>query len=262
MDRALCHACRHNIIFSTIFSSPFASFIDPAMVWIPWRSEAYEKVGLDHDSSNDDPKSRTSMVTETKILWILTSLNLTILGLVLFGGHIVLQSHVALPSTHSSLSSSSQEIPISITQCGTTPSEARARGCRFESNNLAWVPPECYDEQLSAEWDAQDWDYALNSSQTPVSKSKVLQGELEAVWVTWGQHIAHCALLVRKYQRAVMFNWPLDNWTSSYEHTAHCAKSYTDWKLMAHPQKMNAVVNLKFPTCGYEWKEGILGAAS
>lgn len=231
------------------------------MVWTPWRSEAtYEKVGLDHDSTNHDPGIIGSTKPESKILWILVSLNLTILGVVVFGGHIIVQSQLAQPLQPFSLSSLSQDIPISVTHCGTTPSEARSRGCRFESNNLAWIPPECYDEQLSLEWDAQDWFYALNSSKTRISKSQVLQGDLEHVWVTWSQHIAHCALLVRKYQRAVMFNWPMDNWTSSYEHTAHCAKSYTEWKLMAEPQKLNAVVNLKFPTCGYEWKKGILGA--
>lgn len=189
------------------------------------------------------------------ILYILISLNFSILSLVLIGGHVILQSQLAQPTRY--LLSTSQHIPVSISHCGTTPSEARKLGCRFESNNLAWVPPECYDEQLGAEWDAQDWLYAVNSSKTPVSKSEVLEGDLEHVWVTWGQHIAHCALLVRKYQRAVMFNWPLDNWTSSYEHTAHCARSYTEWKLMKDPQSLNAVVNLKFPTCGYEWKGGI-----
>ena len=233
------------------------------MSWTPWRHEAtYEKVRPQHDCTNQQAESTTSLARKSNVLYLLFPLNFTILTLLLVGGHIILHSRVSQSLQHSSLSSLPQNIPIPITQCGKTPAEARALGCRFESNNLAWVPPECYDEQLSAEWDAEDWFYGVNSSKTPITKSELLEGNLDHVWVTWGQHIAHCALLVRKFQRAVMFNWPLDNWTSSYEHTAHCARSYTEWKLMAHPQEVNAVVKLKFPACGYEWKDNIPEANS
>eukprot|EP00249_Psilotum_nudum_P027933 c36202_g1_i1 orf=1-456(+) len=37
-------------------------------------------------------------------------------------------------------------------QCGTTPEEARSRGCIFEVTLSLWVPEECYDRELEEEY--------------------------------------------------------------------------------------------------------------
>lgn len=230
------------------------------MAWTLWRQKAkYSRVALDHEPVIEKPRSATTTTTTPKTVYLLVSLNLAILALLLIGGQIILHLHdLANPLKDTSSSSSpSRNIPIPLTHCGSTPTQARALGCLFESNNLAWVPPVCYDASLATEWDAQPWVYAVGPTQTPVSKERVLAGDLERVWVTWGQHVAHCALLVRKFQRAVMFNLPMDNWTSSLGHTEHCARSFTEWRFMREPERLNAVVVLKFPSCGYEWQEGI-----
>ncbi|PSN59927.1 hypothetical protein BS50DRAFT_475036, partial [Corynespora cassiicola Philippines] len=119
-----------------------------------------------------------------------------------------------------------------ITWCGSTPEEARALGCRFESHNFAWTPPDCYDEALNARWDSKDWGYSRNPEGTDmISREEVLQGDLKWAYVTLNQHMSHCVLIWQKYQRAVMFNRPADNWTTSFPHTYHCGQFMVQWDL-------------------------------
>ncbi|KAA8620526.1 hypothetical protein TUN199_08946 [Pyrenophora tritici-repentis] len=179
--------------------------------------------------------SFAKLSSNIKLLYLLISLNFAILALVIIGGSVIRQQ----PDVEVS-ASTSRNLPIPIAHCGATPAAARARGCIFESNNLAWVPPQCYDHELGDEWDAKNWSYAYGDDKELVSKEQVFQGEFDYLWVTWGQHIAHCALMVRKFQRAVFHNWPMDNWTSSLAHTDHCAGSFVEWDLMASPDAVNA----------------------
>ncbi|PVH91310.1 hypothetical protein DM02DRAFT_546082, partial [Periconia macrospinosa] len=142
-----------------------------------------------------------------------------------------------------------------ISQCGSSPEEARSLNCRFELHNFAWVPPECYDTELADEWDrAETWQFSRNDNGTdPITKQEALRGDLPEAWVPWGQHLAHCALIWKKYKRSVMFNRPMDNWTSSYMHTAHCATNLIRWDL--DPSSFNSRLHLKFPVCDYRWRE-------
>jgi len=60
--------------------------------------------------------------------------------------------------------------------------------------------------------------------------------------------------VVRKYQRAVMMNRPMDNWTSSYPHMTHCTRNFLEWDIK--PWDYNSILHLKFPTCDYSWRDG------
>ncbi|GKT50026.1 uncharacterized protein ColSpa_10207 [Colletotrichum spaethianum] len=148
----------------------------------------------------------------------------------------------------------------SIESCGTTPGEARARGCLFELHNFAWVPPACYDHELADTWDADDgWLFSHNMEGTDlIPKEVALRGELPAAWVPWSQHLAHCALIWRKFQRAVSFGWPMDNWTSSYSHTDHCATNLIRRDL--EEASFNSLLYLKYPTCDFRWRTPITPA--
>ncbi|KAF6806296.1 hypothetical protein CMUS01_14403 [Colletotrichum musicola] len=139
-------------------------------------------------------------------------------------------------------------------QCGTTPAEARARGCRFELHNFAWIPAACYDDELADERDAQGgWLFSTDENGTKlIPKEVAFRGELSAAWVPWSQHLAHCALIWRKFHRAVAFGRPMDSWTSSYSHTNHCA-----WNLVRKDldgSAFNSLLHLKFPDCDYRWR--------
>ncbi|KAK2020699.1 hypothetical protein LX32DRAFT_715619 [Colletotrichum zoysiae] len=141
----------------------------------------------------------------------------------------------------------------SITTCGSTPDEARMRGCRFESHNFAWTPKECYDEELNQQWDSKPWGYSRDPKGIDlISPSEVLKGDLEWAYVTLNQHMSHCVLIWQKYQRAVMFNRPADNWTTSFAHTQHCGHMLVQWDL--NHSEYNSILYTKYVSCGYDWK--------
>lgn len=152
-----------------------------------------------------------------------------------------------------------------IAHCGSTPGEARALGCKFEVHNFAWVSPDCYDDELAAEWDADpSWTFARSMTADPeisppdlYTREEGDSGDLQSAVVPWRQHVAHCAFIVRKYQRAVMMNWPMDNWTYSYPHMKHCVDNFLNWDI--RPWDYNSVLHLKFPVCDYRWQDQPVG---
>ncbi|QDS71058.1 hypothetical protein FKW77_008669 [Venturia effusa] len=47
-------------------------------------------------------------------------------------------------------------------QCGSTPSEAKAKGCIFDPITYAWLPERCYDHKLADEWRKQNFKLYAN----------------------------------------------------------------------------------------------------
>ncbi|KAK5632499.1 hypothetical protein RRF57_008213 [Xylaria bambusicola] len=44
--------------------------------------------------------------------------------------------------------------------CGSTPEEAKARGCHFDTISFCWLPSECYDRKLVDSFEAtRNWHY-------------------------------------------------------------------------------------------------------
>jgi hypothetical protein len=139
---------------------------------------------------------------------------------------------------------------VKISTCGQTPDEARAKGCLFESHNFAWTPPECYDKELNAIWDSQNWGYSRNAEGTDIiPQEEVLLGDLKWAYVTLNQHLSHCILIWQKYQRAVMFNRPADNWTTSFAHTYHCGHMLVQWDL--NHSAYDSILYTKYVSCDY-----------
>jgi hypothetical protein len=141
-----------------------------------------------------------------------------------------------------------------IMDCGSSPEEARARGCRFESHNFAWTPSECYDEELNALWDSKTWLYSRDNQGTSlISQHEILQGDIKWAYVTLNQHMSHCVLIWQKYQRAVILNRPADNWTTSFQHTNHCGQLLVQWDL--NHSDFNSILYTKYVSCSHTWKK-------
>lgn len=92
-------------------------------------------------------------------------------------------------------------------QCGTTPAEARARGCVFETMGFSWLPKECSDPTIEAEfieftgtglkyW--RDMDYTME-----VPLEEVQRGDGPIFFVKSDYHRAHCAFLFKKMHTAI-----------------------------------------------------------
>lgn len=141
--------------------------------------------------------------------------------------------------------------------CGTTAEEARKRGCLFEIHNFAWVPPQCYDDELGQDWNSYNgWEFSWAANDSSATNESFVQqcrnGDVEAAWVPWYQHMAHCSFILKKYLRSVMFDRPMDNWTSNWHHNEHCTNMMA--RPNVNPNLFNSLLHLKFPVCDYSWK--------
>ncbi|KAJ9606025.1 hypothetical protein H2200_009874 [Cladophialophora chaetospira] len=112
--------------------------------------------------------------------------------------------------------------------CGSTPTEAVARGCSFDTLSFAWQTPECYDAELMAEWEStvrsNGWQYyADKAGKRPVPYETAFRGTYN-LWVEWDLHIMHCTYMWRQMHRAFALTGFIDSHLSSYNHTLHCQK--------------------------------------
>lgn len=145
---------------------------------------------------------------------------------------------VTIPT--SSLTIPGHPYPLS---CGPTPEAARAKNCIFDIMSYAWLPPPCYDHNLTTAFITSKsrsisltgkggkhksstgegngkvkvngggggqtlstgWRYYQNwSDKTPLDSSVVERGDVESVYVTWEWHLEHCLFMWRKMHRSLL----------------------------------------------------------
>lgn len=147
-------------------------------------------------------------------------------------------------------------LPITI-DCGTSPSMAVSRGCKFQLWSYSWVPLPCYDELLDAaflEIQTKDsWGYFLNiDGKENVEIASVLAGDRNDLFSTWGQHYWHCAFYQRKYFRMVENpKIAKTNRDLEHHHALHCQNWLAD--PFKYPwEKININLTVGFNTC-YPW---------
>ncbi|KAK5652846.1 hypothetical protein OQA88_9512 [Cercophora sp. LCS_1] len=137
------------------------------------------------------------------------------------------------------------------TSCGNTPTETRARNCRFDILSFAWQTPECYDAELMSDFIAYPdsaWLFYRddNSTSDVVSLEQALQGD-ESLWVDWYYHIVHCTFIWRQMHRAYEVRGWIDSHLDSYRHTLHCQKTLLDRD--TDMGRVNVAAVVKYPTC-------------
>lgn len=229
--------------------------------------------GSDHDDGNDDPAQQRESDTHSFLKpnsstrHLASNFRSTFLGLFLVIGILVLTGSAwtrlqhQLEQIQAELSTSTrQKLPPFSKNCGTSPSEARSRGCRFEMHNFAWVPSECYDHELGDEWDSNlNWGFSRSANDSTDTDehfvAEARAGNVSAAWVPWRQHMAHCALILKKYLRSVSHDRPMDNFTANWNHAKHC----TDMMLKRDidPMMYNSLLHVKYPACDYAWRPRI-----
>ncbi|TLS26757.1 hypothetical protein PpBr36_04828 [Pyricularia pennisetigena] len=85
------------------------------------------------------------------------------------------------------------------TPCGTTPHEAVAKGCRFESYTATWQLPQCYDKDLDEEFRAlRPWKFYLDRNGTKEVSLAELEAGTVSAWTTWEFHLWQCAFYWKK----------------------------------------------------------------
>jgi len=116
-------------------------------------------------------------------------------------------------------------IPIGIiTECGSTPEEARERGCIFDVMMQLWCPAECYDGNLSERFLASGkWTWWADAGATTVISDEDMKlGEHDRVYVSADYHKQHCIFAWEKLVRALRNKWPLIEQLISVDHAMHC----------------------------------------
>ncbi|EIT81792.1 hypothetical protein AO1008_05414 [Aspergillus oryzae 100-8] len=99
--------------------------------------------------------------------------------------------------------------------CGSSTSEARAAGCRFDSTTFTWVPPACFGEPLMEEFlGSKNWTWSLDDF--------AREGDFESLYTTMDYHVTHCAYAWKKLHRS-LFSGDLshiDGYTASTASTS------------------------------------------
>ncbi|KAH8881131.1 hypothetical protein GQ53DRAFT_888837 [Thozetella sp. PMI_491] len=138
--------------------------------------------------------------------------------------------------------------------CGSTPSEAKARGCHFDIISFCWLHEQCYDAELTRLFDSLahwEWYYDPNKTQR-ASREDVELGQLTNLYVSEEYHHQHCAIMWLKMHRAIIgLGKPaIDSYMGNLDHTKHCASVF------GHQDEpmdsIDTIIRLKFPDCGIE----------
>jgi len=111
-----------------------------------------------------------------------------------------------------------------ITECGSSPEEARAAGCIFDVMMQLWTPAECYDGNLSERFlAAGKWTWWADAGATKViSDEDMKKGEHDRVYVSADYHKSHCIFAWEKLVRALRNQTPLIEQLISVDHAMHC----------------------------------------
>ncbi|OAA69323.1 hypothetical protein LEL_10199 [Akanthomyces lecanii RCEF 1005] len=116
--------------------------------------------------------------------------------------------------------------------CGTSVSEARARGCKYDTLAASWLPDACRDDQLSADFDNAGpngtWTYFANKEATTVltieQVAALPDSGLNCFWITQQWHLAHCTFYWKKLWRQRQIKVVIEHHYDCLGHIEHCER--------------------------------------
>ncbi|KAL0931144.1 uncharacterized protein CTRU02_213879 [Colletotrichum truncatum] len=145
---------------------------------------------------------------------------------------------------------------VLIKPCGSTPQEAREKGCHFDVISFCWLPTQCYDSDLSRDFDLQNHlEWFLDPHRTqPLTHEQIMTGEYTGLYVNWEYHVRHCTAMWKKMHRAILHgdghgDKAIDGYIGAYEHTKHCEHMLLAGRNIA-PDIINTRIAVKYPDCG------------
>ena len=198
----------------------------------------YEKIG-DQAHNDRNPSDSDSAKVTGKKLFLSLLLFISLLG----AGTYVLKSRYLLPEPP-------QRQRAMWTDCGSSPNEARGRGCKFDILSFAWQTPDCYDEELLEEFvrnEGQLLRFFRDEEGTDEVPYETARLGNETLLVTQQYHTVHCTYLWRQLHRAYAVRKHIDSHLSDYNHTLHCQDV-----LRERDGPFDAVTTIAFllyPTC-------------
>ncbi|KAK3319763.1 hypothetical protein B0T19DRAFT_404324 [Cercophora scortea] len=90
--------------------------------------------------------------------------------------------------------------------CGSTPEQARSKGCHFDVISFNWLPTQCYYAELSQSFDdMRAWEWFLDGNRTqPLTHAEIMTGEHTGLYVNWEYHVRHCTAMWKKMHRGLL----------------------------------------------------------
>lgn len=157
-------------------------------------------------SATPDTRSWNRWILNTCFYLIITTLAF---GIVASAVKIQARSFIR-PSPETALDMTPEEAH----PCGFDANTARDRGCNFDPLTFAWLPPACYDYNLTAEFlQLQDWAWwreRADGSRRQLSLINVMQSSDDVLFVSWEYHRQHCVYLWLKMHRAMLAGVAID----------------------------------------------------
>ncbi|RHZ66772.1 uncharacterized protein CDV56_109300 [Aspergillus thermomutatus] len=142
--------------------------------------------------------------------------------------------------------------PERLFRCGTSAAEAKAAGCHFDLMSFSWLPPACYNEDLTNDFlNYTNWQWSLDAEgQHLVSKEFVQQGDFEFLFTSYEYHVVHCVFMWKKTHQAILDGGfdHLDGYIAGLGHTGHCGEMLLD--RATDLQSWGTPGWTKFPACG------------
>lgn len=184
-----------------------------------------------------------SQLWELMMYFLLATFSVVIMCLIFF----------TTPSYDVAIDNISLRSNILVSPCGSSPSEARSRGCHFDIISFAWFPEECYDSELSDEFDHfTEWKWWLDPNAThPISHAEAMTGEYTGLYVNWEYHLRHCTAMWKKLHRAVLGKGKvvINSYIRPIEHTEHCEKMLLKPRGISF-KEINTIILVKYPNYG------------
>ncbi|KAJ3475709.1 hypothetical protein NLG97_g9364 [Lecanicillium saksenae] len=133
--------------------------------------------------------------------------------------------------------------------CGNSSESALTAGCKFDMISFTWSHPDCFDEELMAEFlSLKNWTWWFDTAgEHPVPLDKVATGTHANLYVTWEYHTMHCTFMWKKMHRAMLQQRPLDLYVGNLNHTMHCEKVLLS--RIIDLEDKTTLIQIKYPDC-------------
>jgi hypothetical protein len=113
--------------------------------------------------------------------------------------------------------------------CGSSTSEARAMGCKYDTLAACWLPDACRDDELSREFDAAapngTWTYFADQGATrtlTIQELSDLPDGNNCFWVPQRWHLLHCTFYWKKLYRKRWTGVTMEKHYDGLGHINHC----------------------------------------
>jgi hypothetical protein len=135
--------------------------------------------------------------------------------------------------------------------CGSSPEDAHARGCRYSIVLHAWLPKDCLtDEDVEDEklmYENRVWPYQLDDGKN-LTMDELHRGDYHHFTTHFDWHVTHCMYIWKRVHRAMLdADRKIDSYAGNIHHTSHCVKMISGD--VGGMKNSGTKIFVKYPVC-------------